>query len=171
MLALLVRSDTCISYAAPNHLLWCFYASPGTFLLRNRVVHLCIIHTSSMHRPCLIYPTSTCHLCVSPMSHPGYHLCMLCPCIHSALPLHLLCIIHVSCMHHLRIMYTAISYVPSMYPLCNSSVSSMLHLCVISASFMYHLCITYASYMHHLYVVYVTDYTIYAPSVYRLCII
>ena len=71
MLALLVRSDTCIFYAAPNHLLWCFYASPGTFLLRNRVVHLCIIHTSSMHHPRLIYPTSMCRLRVPPMSHPG----------------------------------------------------------------------------------------------------
>ena len=139
MLALLVRSDTCISYAAPNHLLGCFYASPGTFLLRNRVVHLCIIHTSSMHRPCLIYPTSMCRLRVSPMSHPGYH----CHCIFYASSMCHVCTICASCIQLEAMCHLCILYVTALCHPCFIYVSSLHLLCIIYVSPMHHICIIY----------------------------
>ena len=162
MLALLIWCGPCISYAAPSHLLLQFYAS--LVPLRNHVVHLCIVHTSSMWYPWLIYPTSTYRRCLIHMYYRG--ISAMHPLsrhqlgIAFASSMHLLCIIHVSCRGHMCIMYVTIIYSPSMCHLRTSSPLSMYHLRTISASSMHHLCVIYAP-----------DYTIYVPSIHHLNII
>ena len=165
MLALLIWCGPCISYAAPSHLLLQFYAS--LVPLRNDVVHVCLVHTSSMRYPWLIYPTSTYRRCLihvlsryisyaSSVQASTRH----CLCIFYASSMHLLCIIHVSCRGHMSIMYVTIIYSPSMCHLRTSSALSMYNLRTISASSIHRLCVIYAP-----------DYTIYVPSIHHLSII
>ena len=149
----------------PMHFLCCSQSPPTSILCFScSIVKPC---GSFLSRPHIIYVVSMSHLSnvyVSPMPHPCtievYQLCILCLGINSALPLHLLCIIHVSCRGHMSIMYVTIIYSPSMCHLRTSSALSMYHLRTISASSIHRLCVIYAP-----------DYTIYVPSIHHLSII
>ena len=163
MLALLIWCGPCISYAAPSHLLLQFYAS--LVPLRNDVVHVCLVHTSSMWNPIhvssiqrlhIVYASSMYYRSISAMHPLSRHQLG----IAFASSMHLLCIIHVSCRGHMNIMYITIIYLPSMCHLRTSSALSMYRLRTISASSIHRLCVIYAP-----------DYTIYVPSMHHLSII
>ena len=68
--------------------------------LRNLVVHFCLVHTSSMWHPCLIYPTSTCRLC---LVHVLWRYISYASSVYASTR-HCLCIFYASSMHHPCIM-------------------------------------------------------------------